>query len=64
MEGGLKKLAENGRWTRLRGTAVRNPVTPEREREGWRTIAALDHSSFWLKCHRTAIEFSLSAFGP
>lgn len=46
VQGELKELVENGRWTKRRGTGVRNPVIPEREREGWTTVTALDHSSF------------------
>lgn len=50
-----KKLVEDRRWIKLRGMGVRNPVVPEREREGWRTITAFDHSSFQLRCHQMAI---------
>lgn len=41
-----KKLVEDRRWIKLRGMGVRNPVVPEREREGWRIITAFDHSGF------------------
>lgn len=36
-----KKLVEDLRWTKLRGTGVRNPVIPVREREGWRATLPL-----------------------